>query len=127
MPRILVVEDNLLNRKLTVLVLEKAGHSVLQASDAESGLEMARAELPDLILMDIQLPGMSGLDAVGLLKQGDATRSIPVLALTAMAMKGDAARIAACGCAGYITKPLRYQELWAAIDAHLPMRGKPST
>jgi len=116
MPRILVVEDNPANMKLASLLLSNAGHVALCAVDAETGLTLARAELPDLILMDIQLPGMDGLAATALLKADPATAAIPVIALTAMAMKEDREKTAAAGCDGYIAKPLRYQELYAAID-----------
>jgi CheY-like chemotaxis protein len=119
MARILLVEDNPLNRKLTTLILRKAGHTVAHAIDAESGLEKARAELPDLILMDIQLPGMSGLEATQLLKKEVATRSIPIIAITALAMKGDPERIAAAGCDGYLAKPLRYEHLWNVIEEYV--------
>jgi two-component system cell cycle response regulator DivK len=92
---------------------------VLGATDAEAGLTLAREEQPDLILIDIQLPGMDGLVATGLLKQDIATRDIPVIALTALAMKGDEERIRAAGCDGYIAKPMRYQEFLAAIATQL--------
>src|ERR1700681_2633976 len=108
MARVLIVEDNPDNMLLTIMLLESAGHTVLSAVDAEAGLTLAREEHPDLILMDIQLPGMDGLAATALLKQGDATRAIPVIALTALAMKGDEERIGAAGCNGYIAKPIRY-------------------
>ena len=119
MARILVVEDNADNMFLTVMLLESAGHTVLSASDAEVGLTMARAELPDLILMDIQLPGMDGLEATGLLKQDAATRVVPVLALTALAMKGDEERIRAAGCDGYIAKPIGIHDFLATVAAQL--------
>ncbi|MES3022660.1 MAG: response regulator [Pseudomonadota bacterium] len=116
MARILVVEDNQANMKLAVLLLENAGHSVLCALDAESALTLARAEQPDLILMDIQLPGMDGLAATALLKGDPATAAIPVIALTALAMKEDQERSQIAGCDGYIAKPLRYAQLLATID-----------
>jgi two-component system cell cycle response regulator DivK len=119
MPRILVVEDNPANMKLATLLLRNAGHTPLCAVDAETGLTLARAEQPDLILMDIQLPGMDGLAATALLKADPVTASIPIIALTAMAMKEDREKTAAAGCDAYIAKPLRYQELYAAIDALL--------
>jgi len=117
--KILVVEDNPDNMTLAVLLLESAGHTVLRAIDAEAGLTLARDELPDLILMDIQLPGMDGLEATAFLKRDAATCAIPVIALTALAMKGDEERIRAAGCDGYIAKPMRYQEFLAAIAAQL--------
>jgi two-component system, cell cycle response regulator DivK len=119
MPRILVIEDNAANMKLASMLLGKAGHTVLCALDAEAGLAVARAERPDLILMDIQLPGMDGLAATRLLKSDPATAAIPVIALTAMAMKEDQEKTRVAGCDAYIAKPLRYLELYAAIDALL--------
>jgi two-component system, cell cycle response regulator DivK len=123
MAKVLVVEDNAINMKLAVLLLETAGHTVISATDAEAGLKLARDQRPSLILMDIQLPGMDGLQATVLLKQDDATRAIPVIALTALAMKGDEARIRAAGCDGYIAKPLSHRSFLASISAHL---GTPS-
>ena len=119
MARVLVVEDNAANMTLAVFLLQSAGHTVLSATDAEGGLRLARSEQPDLILMDIQLPGMDGLAATLLLKQDPATRAIPVIALTALAMKGDEERIRKAGCDGYIAKPMRYQEFLATIATHL--------
>ena len=119
MARILIVEDNRANMKLASLLVRNAGHTVLCASDAETGLTIARGEQPDLILMDIQLPGMDGLAATVLLKKDPATASIPVIALTAMAMKSDQEKTQAAGCDAYIAKPLRYQELYGAIDSLL--------
>ena len=119
MAKILIIEDNSDNMFLTVMLLESAGHTVLSAIDAEAGLTLARDELPDLILMDIQLPGMDGLEATALLKRDDPTRAIPVIALTALAMKGDEERIRAAGCDGYIAKPMRYKDFLAAIEAQL--------
>ncbi|MES2532232.1 MAG: response regulator [Pseudomonadota bacterium] len=122
MAKILVIEDNPANMKLACLLLLDAGHTLLCAADAETGLTMARDDQPDLILMDIQLPGMDGLAATALLKGSPSTSAIPVIALTAMAMKDDQAKAEAAGCDAYIAKPLRYRELRAAIDALLPDR-----
>ena len=119
MTRVLIVEDNPTNMTLVVFLLQSAGYTVLSAADAEAGLTLAREERPDLILMDIQLPGMDGLEATALLKGDEATRAIPVIALTALAMRGDEERIRAAGCDGYIAKPMQYQELLAAIAAQL--------
>jgi two-component system cell cycle response regulator DivK len=119
MARILVVEDNPANMTLAIFLLEAAGHSVIAATTAETGLTLARDEQPNLILMDIQLPGMDGLEATTLLKQDAATRAIPVVALTALAMKGDEARIRAAGCDGYIAKPLAYKEFITVVSAYL--------
>ena len=122
MAKVLLVEDNPQNMTLATFLLESAGHSVLRASDAEAGLTLAEAEQPDLILMDIQLPGMDGLQATGLLKADAATRDIPVIALTALAMKGDEARIRAAGCDGYIAKPLSYKDFLETISTQLEKR-----
>jgi two-component system cell cycle response regulator DivK len=119
MAKLLVIEDNAANMKLATLLLRNAGHAVLCAVDAETGLTMARSESPDLILMDVQLPGMDGLAATALLKQDPATAAIPIIALTAMAMKEDREKTREAGCDAYIAKPLRYQELYAAIDSLL--------
>jgi len=119
MAKILIVEDNPANLTLSIFLLERAGHSVLSATDAEPGLILAREQQPDLILMDIQLPGMDGLQAIALLKIDATTRAIPIIALTALAMKGDEERIRAAGCDGYIAKPIRYQEFLATIASQL--------
>jgi two-component system, cell cycle response regulator DivK len=119
MATVLIVEDNAANMTLAVFLLESAGHTVLRASDAEAGLTLARDKQPHLILMDIQLPGMDGLEATALLKRDDGTRAIPVIALTALAMKGDEERIRAAGCDGYIAKPMRSKDFLTAIAAHL--------
>jgi two-component system, cell cycle response regulator DivK len=119
MAKILIIEDNAASMKLATFLLESAGYSVLSAADAEAGLTLARDEQPSLILMDIQLPGMDGLEATVLLKRDDATRAIPVIALTALAMKGDEERIRATGCDGYIAKPVGHQNFLATIAAEL--------
>jgi two-component system cell cycle response regulator DivK len=122
MATILVVEDNATNMQLVVFLLKSAGHAVLTATDAEGGLALAREHHPALILMDIQLPGIDGLAATSLLKRDLSTRTIPVIALTALAMKGDEERIRAAGCDGYIAKPMRYHAFLATIAAHLVPR-----
>ena len=122
MAKVLIVEDNAANLKLAIFLLESAGHTVISATDAEAGLMLAREQQPQLILMDIQLPGMDGLEATALLKQDKLTRAIPVVALTALAMKGDEARILAAGCDGYIAKPLAYKDFLAIISAQLSTR-----
>lgn len=116
---ILIVEDNPANMTLAKFLLQSAGHEVVTATDAESGVALARSGQPDLVLMDIQLPGMDGLEATALLKAEQSTRGIPVIALTALAMKGDEERIRAAGCDGYIAKPLAYKEFLATIAAQL--------
>ena len=119
---VLVIEDNPANMRLAVFLLENAGYTVLKDIDAEAGLATARASRPDLILMDIQLPGMDGLAAITQLKKDDITRTIPVIALTALAMKGDEERIRAGGFDGYIGKPMRYKEFLDAVEAQVGVR-----
>jgi two-component system cell cycle response regulator DivK len=119
MADILIVEDNEANMRLARLLLVNAGHTVVWAADAESGLTMAREHQPALILMDIQLPGMDGLAATRLLKQDPDTAHIPVIALTAMAMKEDREKARLAGCDAYVSKPLRYKELYQEIDTLL--------
>ena len=123
MPKILVVEDNPTNMKLSTFLLESADYEVISAANAEIGVTLAREGRPDLILMDIQLPGMDGLQATALLKADDATRHIPVIALTALAMKGDEERILAAGCDGYIAKPLDYKDFLSTVKASLAKAG----
>ena len=105
-PRVLVVEDDAVNLELVVVLLEEAGCEVLTAKSAEAGLRLAAAERPGLILMDLQLPGTTGYEATRRLKADPATASIPIIALTADAMRGTEARAKAAGCDGYLTKPL---------------------
>ena len=121
MSRILVVEDTPNNLKLAVFLLEKAGHEALQAKDAEEGIRIARERQPDLILMDVQLPSMDGLTATRLIKSDPQTRSIKIIAVTALAMAGDQEKIAAAGCDGYIAKPLRYKEFLKVVAETLSM------
>lgn len=104
--KILMVEDNEMNRELTTDLLEFAGYMVISAETAEEGLKLAREELPDLILMDISLPGMDGIEAAGILKQDEKTKEIPVVGLSAHAMRGDPEKALAAGLIGYITKPI---------------------
>lgn len=127
MAEILIVEDNEANMRLARLLLVNAGHSVLWAADAETGLTLAREKQPALILMDIQLPGMDGLAATRLLKQDPGTAHIPVIALTAMAMKEDRDKTLRAGCDAYIIKPLRYKELYQVIDTLLQKNITPPT
>jgi CheY-like chemotaxis protein len=124
---ILVVDDNSTNRKLVSDVLGFEGYRILQASDAESAHDLIRSTPPDLILMDIALPGMDGLTLTRLLKADENTRHIIVVALTAFAMKGDDAKAREAGCDGYITKPIDTRTLPNAVAAYLDvetMRSK---
>lgn len=122
MAKILVIEDNCANMTLISVVLETAGHAILQAICAADGIEIVRGELPDLVLMDIQLPGIDGLEATAILKADPATAHIPVVALTAFAMKDDEARIRAAGCDGYVAKPFDYRDLLAVVARMLDGR-----
>jgi CheY-like chemotaxis protein len=116
---ILVVDDNPTNLKLVTDVLQFEGYQILKASDAESAQEIVRNTPPDLILMDIALPGMDGLTLTRLLKLDEATRHIVIVALTAFAMKGDDARAREAGCDGYITKPIDTRTLPGAVAGYL--------
>ena len=116
-PTILVIEDNPANMKLAELLLHNAGHATLTAGDAETGVALARELLPDLILMDIHLPGMDGLSVVKEMKTDARTRRIPILALTAHAMSGDREKAIAAGCDDYHPKPVDFARLLTQIDA----------
>ena len=123
--KILIIEDNPMNMELATDLLEAAGYVVIQAGTAEEGIELARVEFPDLILMDISLPGMDGLEATGVLKQDPAAKDIPVIAMTAHAMKGDERKARAAGCAGYITKPIDTRELPKTVARFIESAGVP--
>jgi len=116
MLRILVIEDSPVNMALTTAILENAGHVILQAETATIGIEIARRQCPDLVLMDLQLPDIDGLAATRLLKADPKTRHIPVIALTAFAMQRDKDQTRAAGCDGYVAKPIRYKEFFAEVD-----------
>jgi two-component system cell cycle response regulator DivK len=121
MSTVLIVEDNPTNLRLAVFLLKSVGHTVLTATDAEAGVTLARTRQPSLILMDIQLPGIDGLGALAVLKAHESTRHIPVIALTALAMKGDEQRMLAAGCDCYISKPINYRDFLATVATHLPL------
>ncbi len=115
--KILIIEDNPTNMKLAADVLRKSRkHEILEAVDADAGIALAREELPDLVLMDIHMPGMDGLTATRLLKGDDRTRHIRIVAVTALAMKGDREKALAAGCDGYLAKPIRYKDLLEIVD-----------
>ncbi len=118
MPKtILIVEDNELNMKLFHDLLEAHGYATLQTPDGLSALEIAREHRPDLILMDIQLPEVSGLEVTKWLKEDEDLRSIPVIAVTAFAMKGDEEKIIEGGCEAYISKPISVNSFLETIDS----------
>ena len=119
MSKILLVEDNEMNRDMLSRRLERRGYEVLIAVDGEQGVEMARSESPALVLMDMSLPVLDGWEATRRLKGADATRGIPVIALTAHAMSGDREKALAAGCDDYDTKPIEFPRLLGKIEAML--------
>ncbi len=123
--KILIVEDNPINLEMATALLEASGFFVIDAGTAEEGIKLARVEFPDLILMDISLPGMDGLEATGVLKQDPTTKDIPVLAMTAHAMRGDEEKAVAAGCSGYITKPIDTREFPKAVARFIDYPGGP--
>jgi CheY-like chemotaxis protein len=114
---VLIVEDNERNLKLVRDVLGHAGFVCLEARDAEAGIELARSQRPDVVLMDINLPGMTGFEALAALRGDVLTASIPVLAVTAYAMEDDRARILAAGFDGYLEKPVDVRALPGHVEA----------
>jgi two-component system, cell cycle response regulator DivK len=118
-PQILVIDDNPINLKLAVDVLECAGYQVLKAEDAEKAALIIQENKPDLILMDIALPGMDGLALTRKLKASPATKDIRVIAMTAFAMKGDDQKAREAGCDGYITKPIDTRALPGQVAEYL--------
>lgn len=114
--KILVVEDNPMNMELAVDLLELRGYKVFSATTGQMALEISEREKVDLILMDVQLPGMDGLAVTKKLKENPETKHIPVVALTAHAMKGDEERMLSHGCAGYIAKPIDTREFPKAVE-----------
>ncbi len=121
--RVLVIEDNELNMKLVAALLSISHFQVLKAPNAETGLQMARGEIPDLILMDIQLPGMDGLTATRFIRNDETLKHIPVIALTSYAMQGDEEKAIAAGCTGYIPKPIDTRKFIDFVEGFL--RGGP--
>lgn len=111
MSKILVIEDNRANQRLFEDMLSHAGHDIVVVEDALAGLELARSENFDLIIMDIQLPGMDGIEATRALRSDPTTQDIAILAISAHAMRGDEERILAAGCDAYLSKPVRYRQL----------------
>lgn len=114
--RILVAEDNLENQEIIRRRLERAGHAVSIAANGLEAVERARDEIPDLILMDISMPVMSGIEATQVIRRTADIQSIPIIALTAHAMEGDAAKCLAVGCDAFATKPVRFNALLELID-----------
>lgn len=116
---VLIIENNDANMTLATFLLDSAGYTVIGAGAAEAGLKLARESQPNLILMDIQLPGIDGLEATRRLKADETTRHIPVLALTAVEFNGDESRMLDAGCDGVITKPISHRTFLASVAAHV--------
>ena len=117
--KILLVEDNEVNRRLAGFLLRSQGYQVAEATSALQALEVIKNDPPAVIVMDVQLPGMDGLSATRIIKGDPATRSIPVIAVTSYAMKGDREKALEAGCSGYVTKPIDKTQFLEAIAAQL--------
>jgi CheY-like chemotaxis protein len=124
MPKILLVEDNEMNRDMLSRRLERRGYQVVIAVDGQQGVDMARAEKPDLVLMDMSLPVLDGWEATRRLKAEADTRGVPIIALTAHAMAGDREKAMEAGCDDYDTKPIELPRLLGKIEELLGKAGK---
>jgi two-component system cell cycle response regulator DivK len=118
--KVMIVEDNELNMKLFNDLLEAHGYTTVKTQEGGKAMDLARDEMPDLILMDIQLPEISGLDITKALKADDDLKHIPVVAVTAFAMKGDESKIREGGCEDYISKPISVSEFITVVRKYLP-------
>ena len=116
---ILVVEDNKLNMKLVRGLIKIGKYNMLEANDAELGIQLIREQMPDLVLMDIQLPGMDGLSATKIIKEDPDLKDIPIVALTSYAMQGDKEKALAAGCTGYIAKPIDTRKFLETVSQYL--------
>lgn len=121
---ILIIEDNDMNRKLARDLLQFHGYRVAEAESAETGLGLAAAETPDLVLMDIHLPGMDGIEARVRLRANPATSAVPVIAFTASVMPQDRSNVTAAGFDGFVAKPISIKEFLATVEQMLATRGK---
>jgi len=122
--RILIVEDNELNMKLLHDILEAHGYAIITSREGGQGLALARETRPDLILMDLQLPDISGLDAVRQLKDDEATRDIPIVAVTAFAMVGDERKALMGGCDAYVAKPIALRDFLDMVERFIGTAGR---
>ncbi|MBN1978901.1 MAG: response regulator [Anaerolineae bacterium] len=120
---VLYIEDNFHNRRIVRKILQSRGYSLIEAEDGISGLAMVQELKPPLVLLDIGLPGMDGLEVVGRIKADEALRHIPVIALTASAMRGDRERFLAAGCDDYLSKPVQAMELINMVGTYYPSNG----
>jgi two-component system cell cycle response regulator DivK len=121
--RILIVEDNEKNMKLFRDVLQASGYETLEATTGEAAVETATEHRPDLVLMDVQLPGIDGVTALGRLREDERTASIPIVALTAQAMSGDRERFLEAGFSGYISKPVNVAEFIGTVKRYCEGSG----
>jgi two-component system, cell cycle response regulator DivK len=117
--KILIFEDEPKNMKMLHDLLQRFGYEVIEACDGEEGLKLTKTSNPDLILMDIMMPKVNGLDATRILKADDLTKKIPVVALTAFAMAGDREQAIEAGCNGYLSKPVDVKELLKTVQEYL--------
>ncbi len=124
MAKILVVDDDAISLTVALIALEQAGHEVLGAGSGAEGVEMALARAPDLVFMDVQMPNMDGVTALGRLRAEPRTATLKVVALTALAMEGDRERLLAEGFDGYLEKPIRYKAFLAAVEQMLRGGGE---
>ena len=116
---VMVVEDNEKNRKLMRVILKAKGYNVVEAATGEEAIGILKNQKPDIILMDIQLPGIDGLTLIKQIKADTSTKDVPILAVTAYAMKGDEQKIMAAGADGYLSKPINTQELPAIVEKYI--------
>ena len=119
MKKILVVEDNEINMYLCSRILKSSGYEVIEARTGEEGVELTIKEKPDLVLMDIQLPGIDGLEATKRIRQSEAEGEVPIIALTSYAMAGDREEALKAGCTGYIEKPINPDTFMSEIEKYL--------
>ncbi len=120
--KILIIEDNSQNRYLVTFLLEQRGHQVIQAASGSEGIELARRVQPELILLDIQLPGMDGYAVARTLRQNLALQEVPIVAVTSYAMVGDRERVLAAGCSGYMEKPINPETFASEIEGYAEAR-----
>ena len=125
--KILIVEDNPQNMGLVEMILEARGYTLLKATDGEQALEVSTRDKPDLIIMDIQLPKVNGLDVTRRLRQMPAFNHIPIIGITAYAMKGDREKIIKAGCDAYLSKPINTRELPGIVTEMLSKRQQDNT
>ena len=116
---VLVIEDNLLNMKLIKSLLQLGDFEIREAADAESGIKLAKKIKPDLILMDIQLPGMDGLSATRIIRDDPSLKEVPIVAVTSYAMHGDEQKAKSAGCSGYIAKPINTRSFMDTINDYM--------